>query len=138
MSTYFFTYGTDDGMPYYGGWTEIEAPDAHTACELFRAYHPDKKEGFLNCSLVYSKDSFDKTEMPKTGNFGKFCVERIRVTRVENEKPRAMIGKICPKCGNPYLVPPALSRRDNTTEICPRCGMLEAIEDWTRGKEEEH
>lgn len=26
MKTYYFTYGTDDGMPYYGGWTEIEPP----------------------------------------------------------------------------------------------------------------
>lgn len=33
----------------------------------------------------------------------------------------------CPKCKVVYDNPPALSREDNLTEICPRCGMKEAI-----------
>jgi len=33
----------------------------------------------------------------------------------------------CPCCGSEYSGYPALSRRDNTTEICPRCGMIEAV-----------
>lgn len=35
----------------------------------------------------------------------------------------------CPICGIKYLAPPAISRRDNETEICPRCGVREALED---------
>jgi len=35
----------------------------------------------------------------------------------------------CPKCGKHYKGRPALSRRDNKTNICPACGMMEALED---------
>ena len=34
--------------------------------------------------------------------------------------------KKCPVCGKMYCEPPALSRKDNKTEICPDCGTLEA------------
>ena len=33
---------------------------------------------------------------------------------------------ICPRCGQTYTAPPALSR-DNTTLICPDCGTREAL-----------
>ncbi len=33
----------------------------------------------------------------------------------------------CPKCGKYYVGYPALSREDNKTEICPKCGVREAI-----------
>ena len=43
---------------------------------------------------------------------------------------------ICPRCGGfipnnaqPGQYPGALSRRDNRTEICSDCGLLEALED---------
>ena len=35
--------------------------------------------------------------------------------------------RICPVCGRSYTDPPALSRRDNKTDICPECGMREAL-----------
>ena len=38
--------------------------------------------------------------------------------------------KVCPVCGKEYDSYPAISRRDNVTEICPDCGLMEAIEDW--------
>ncbi len=34
----------------------------------------------------------------------------------------------CPKCDAHYIGYPALSRRDNKTKICSKCGMKEAIE----------
>lgn len=34
----------------------------------------------------------------------------------------------CPKCHKEYTAPPAISRQDNETEICSRCGTLEALE----------
>ena len=37
-------------------------------------------------------------------------------------------GGICPKCGRVYLGYPAISRIDNKTEICPDCGIGEALE----------
>lgn len=36
--------------------------------------------------------------------------------------------RMCPKCGKLYAAVPALSRADNHTEICPECGMCEAME----------
>ena len=38
--------------------------------------------------------------------------------------------KICPFCGREYNEHPAISRADNKTEICPRCGMNEAVSDF--------
>ncbi|MCD7812112.1 MAG: hypothetical protein LUG91_09760 [Ruminococcus sp.] len=35
---------------------------------------------------------------------------------------------MCPKCGKAYTGRPALSRADNKTDICPECGMREALE----------
>ena len=36
----------------------------------------------------------------------------------------------CPACGSVYQDHPAISRRDNHTEICPQCGLREALEDF--------
>lgn len=35
---------------------------------------------------------------------------------------------VCPKCGKIYTEPPALSRKDGVTFICPDCGTKEALE----------
>ncbi len=47
------------------------------------------------------------------------------------------IAVICPKCGIPYREPPALSRTDNRTLICPDCGTREALESIGIGIEEQ-
>lgn len=39
--------------------------------------------------------------------------------------------KTCPKCGREYMCPPAISREDNETEICPVCGVAEAVEPFS-------
>lgn len=36
--------------------------------------------------------------------------------------------KKCPNCGRVYSGYPALSRKDNKTEICSACGIAEALE----------
>lgn len=36
--------------------------------------------------------------------------------------------KKCPVCGREYSEPSALSRTDNKTEICPECGIREALQ----------
>jgi len=35
---------------------------------------------------------------------------------------------VCPLCGKLYTGHPALSRADNRTEICPDCGIRQALE----------
>jgi len=37
------------------------------------------------------------------------------------------ISAVCPMCGKPYTGHPALSREDDRTEICPDCGVREAL-----------
>ena len=36
----------------------------------------------------------------------------------------------CPRCERKYRGYPALSRRDNKTDICSNCGSVEAMEDF--------
>ena len=45
--------------------------------------------------------------------------------------------KICPRCGQVCHEPPALSRIDNQTLICPDCGTREALESMDIGQEEQ-
>ena len=45
--------------------------------------------------------------------------------------------KICPRCGKAYYEPPAISRTDNQTLICPDCGTREALESIDVNKEEQ-
>lgn len=69
MENFYFTYGTN-GHPFVGGWTKIEAPSREAAIAIFRAIHPDKYEGLLNCCSVYDQKEFCKTSMWREGNFG--------------------------------------------------------------------
>ena len=39
---------------------------------------------------------------------------------------------ICPKCKKEFSDPPAISRDDNKTEICPECGVKEAMEAYKK------
>lgn len=40
------------------------------------------------------------------------------------------MSQVCPNCQEVFDEYPAISRRDNKTEICPRCGVEEAMEDF--------
>ena len=73
---FFFTYGTE-GHPFRGGWTVVAARDREEACRLFRAVHPDKIEGLLNCCAVYTSAEFLHTSMYRDGNFGATTQESI-------------------------------------------------------------
>lgn len=42
------------------------------------------------------------------------------------------MSNICPKCGREYVGRPALSRVDGKTDICPDCGMREALDAWRK------
>ena len=44
---------------------------------------------------------------------------------------------VSPKCGAIYHERPAISREDNTTEICPDCGTREALAFLGIGREEQ-
>lgn len=38
--------------------------------------------------------------------------------------------QVCPRCGVTYTDYPALSRLDNKTDICTKCGTDEAMFNW--------
>lgn len=37
--------------------------------------------------------------------------------------------RLCPSCGSYYTDPPAVSRKNKNIDICPECGMREALEE---------
>lgn len=43
-----------------------------------------------------------------------------------------MKNKKCPICKKPIVGYPAISRKDNKTEICSKCGQVEALEAMLR------
>jgi len=73
---YYFTYGADDNQPFHGGWTEVNALDIETACEVFSLLHP-MREGYIHCASIYTEQQFKATDMYVNGNFGHRCHERI-------------------------------------------------------------
>lgn len=80
MEIFYFTYGTDKGFPFQGGWTEIHAADRKQAVALFRREHPDRSPGLVNCSSIYTKKQFQDKVLPlyKDGDaFWSVCHECI-------------------------------------------------------------
>lgn len=70
----------------------------------------------------------------------RYCTENINCARIfddfELEKAQMIcrelsdnfsVYPICPICGYDYEDPPAISRIDNITPICSKCGFNEAI-----------
>lgn len=82
IKNFYFTYGSGSDQPFQGGWTKIEAPTRKVACEIFRAFHPDRTEGILNCSSIYNEEDFRKTKMWSEGNFGLHEHEAILMQRI--------------------------------------------------------
>ena len=52
---------------------------------------------------------------------------------IEEETTEDKPYKMCPRCGRPYSDYPAISRYDDKTEICPDCGVEEAMINYTGG-----
>ena len=52
---------------------------------------------------------------------------------IEEEATEDKSYKMCPRCGRPYSDYPAISRYDGKTEICPDCGVEEAMINYTGG-----
>ena len=44
--------------------------------------------------------------------------------------------RVCPICKNLIIGYPAVSRKDNKTEICATCGIIEALEDFIKYQQE--
>jgi len=86
---------------------------------------------------VGDKDS-DGKKLRANERYSSFLVDAKRyddedVLREELESlPKTLTYKIleiqrCPKCKKEFIEHPAISRLDNKTEICPSCGIDEAV-----------
>lgn len=84
MPKFYFTYGFDTRYPFFGGWTEIEAPRQSDACTIFKMYHPDRPNsaGRLNCSGIFTESEFRDNKAYVDAHCGRGCREIITLTRV--------------------------------------------------------
>ena len=101
--------------------------------------------------IIHDKDiwyyvgekNFEGKRLKNSERFSSFLVDAKRyddedILREELESlPKTLTYKIlelqrCPKCKKEFTEHPALSRVDNETEICPECGVIEAIEAYQK------
>ena len=61
---YYFTFGGSENFPFRYTYIIIFAGSFKEATSIFREYYPDKTEGVLNCSFVYTEEEWD-SEMEK-------------------------------------------------------------------------
>jgi len=63
-------------------------------------------------------------------------VHKVAETIIDSKKGSLIMPKhdvrICPSCNKKYVGYPAISRKDNKTEICPSCGQEEAMLDYIK------
>lgn len=59
----YFTYGQSENQPYQGGWSIVEGESYEQCVAIFRAVHPDKSPGTINCAFIYTEEEFKKTVM---------------------------------------------------------------------------
>ena len=93
MATYYFTYGLGDtkstNQAFQGGWTEVEAENSLIALKAYKVFHPVNENGLLPCCGVALTEaqmecpysSRQGYNMLKDGNGGKFCHDRITISR---------------------------------------------------------
>lgn len=88
---FYYTFGSSEQFPYYGGWVIIRAIDRADADAIFRYFypHPDDDE-LLNAAMVYTKEQFFATAMAEKGtNMGYGCHKTIWTPKAaidENKK----------------------------------------------------
>lgn len=102
----------DDSVMYYMGEGVLDRKNARYSFDLDDAkLYPDPAQDELN----EMDNDIKSLEVGAT-------VKVLRVYR-------------CPKCHKRFTHHPALSRKDNQTEICTACGVREAIEAYEAGEE---
>lgn len=58
MGNYYFTYGTDSGFPFCGGYTKVIAKTMKDAIRLFNERHPCRHKETVNCAFIYFEEEF--------------------------------------------------------------------------------
>lgn len=76
---FYYTFGSSEQFPHYGGWVIIHAIDRADADAIFRYLYPHPNDDeLLNAAMVYTKEQFSATAMAEKGtNMGHSCYNTI-------------------------------------------------------------
>ena len=98
-------------------------------CEYLEEFSHYTAKGAMRCSIDHKLKGSQKEG---ESNCWWQCSNRCPLKRyiIRGGKNATFKNKICPKCGKKIIGYPGLSRVDNKTEICSKCGQIEALEDW--------
>ena len=83
----------------------------------------DTEHTFYGLPVVKLSTSIDEAKMFSS-------IEDVEEAYNEVSHANFKIYPVCPICGEYYSEPPAISRKDNKTKICPNCGVGEAFMDF--------
>ena len=74
--TFYYTFGSDEGFPFQGGWVEVNANNLGEANDMFRSYFADRN-GALNCVFVYDSEEWAQTPMAQSDAPEQICHMKI-------------------------------------------------------------
>ena len=83
----------------------------------------DKKNTFFGIPVVRLSTSIDEAMQFDT-------TDAVEEAYSEVSHVTFKIYPVCPICGEAYSEHPAISRKDNKSKICPKCGTGEALMDF--------
>lgn len=89
--------------------------------------HTDASTGIPYYLSEYGWSSYE-------GDADAYADRRCAEKAAEKHRGEIIAGDQCPRCHGWTTSHPALSRKDNKTAICPRCGMDEAMEALKKGE----
>jgi len=100
---------------------------------------PDEEYGYLVAvqdEIIWNGKPFQVRQCSATIDGAKLfdsyqdALDEIQEYELSNFEPYP----VCPICHKDYSDVPAISRKDNKTEICPACGTKEALENFINHK----
>ena len=59
MNKFYFTFGSNSQFPYQNTYLVVIADSEREAVQKFRAKYPDRHDGIVNCSFIYSEDEWE-------------------------------------------------------------------------------
>lgn len=96
-------------------------------------------KGFINNENVYfirmdkgsmfGVDDWDVRQCTRSIDYATLynSVEEAEEAIQNIQSDKFKIYPVCPRCHNEYDCHPAISRYDNKTEICEKCGLIEGL-----------
>ena len=124
-----------DGTIYDFGTHTINSNEFNTLEEASKIVRNYIEQYDIGSNLFSGGDVYEKGNLvAKVGYNGKVWDINGEIIYNPYDKERREIMRKCPKCNRLYSDYPAISRRDNKTEICSECGTKEALLDYAMSK----